>query len=91
MDESIIFINTMKEQILNAIAVHNVSQYHHAKTNLDNYLIWCMHNHLANPAAIGEHPDIVTEAIKLVETMEAAESNLQTLNAAYGTDYTTAI
>jgi len=73
----------MKEQLLNTIAVHNVSQYHHAKTNLDNYL--------ANPAAIGEHPDIVTEAIKLVETMETAESNLQTLNGAYGTDYTTTI
>jgi hypothetical protein len=73
----------MKEQILNTIAVHNVSQYHHAKTNLDNYL--------ANPAAIGEHPDIVAEAIKLVEAMEASESNLQTLNEAYGTNYTTEI
>ena len=39
----------MKEQILNAIAVHNVGNYHCAKTNLDNYL--------ANPAGIGEHPD----------------------------------
>tara|TARA_R110000824_G_C15021880_1_gene658479 strand:- start:69 stop:290 length:222 start_codon:yes stop_codon:yes gene_type:complete len=73
----------MKKQILDTIAVHNVSQYHLAKTNLDNYL--------ANPAAIGEHPDIVSEAIKLVEAMEAAESNLQTLNGAYGTDYTTAM
>jgi hypothetical protein len=73
----------MKEQILNAIAAHNVSNYHCAKTNLDNYL--------ANPAGIGEHPDIVGEAIKLVQSMEAAESNLQTLNGAYGTDYTTAM
>ena len=73
----------MKDQILNSIALHNVSNYHHAKTNLDNYL--------NNPAAIGEHPDIVAEAIKLVETMETAESNLQTLNEAYGTDYTTAM
>ena len=73
----------MKEQLLNTIAVHNVSNYHCAKTNLDNYL--------ANPVGIGEHPDIATEAIKLVEAMEAAESNLQTLNSAYGTDYTTAI
>ena len=71
----------MKEQLLNTIAVHNVSNYHCAKTNLDNYL--------ANPAGIGEHPDIVSEAIKLVQSMEAAESNLQTLNDAYGTDYTT--
>ena len=73
----------MKEQLLNTIAIHNVSQYHHAKTNLDN--------DLANPAALGEQPDIVTEAIKLVEAMEASESNLQTLNGAYGTDYTTAM
>ena len=73
----------MKEQLLNTIAIQNVSQYHHAKTNLDNYL--------ANPAAIGEHPDIVTEAIQLVDAMEASESNLQTLNGAYGTDYTTAM
>ncbi len=71
----------MKEQILNSIAVHNVSAYHHAKTNLDNYL--------ANPAGIGEHPDVVTEAIKLVTDMETAESNLETLNNAYGTSYTT--
>tara|TARA_R110000751_G_scaffold167902_1_gene273786 strand:+ start:82 stop:303 length:222 start_codon:yes stop_codon:yes gene_type:complete len=73
----------MKKQILDTVALHSVSQYHYAKTNLDNYL--------ANPAAIGEHPDIVTEAIKLVETMESAESNLQTLNEAYGTEYTTEI
>tara|TARA_Y100001951_G_C11191407_1_gene211749 strand:- start:485 stop:706 length:222 start_codon:yes stop_codon:yes gene_type:complete len=71
----------MKDQILNTIALHNVSNYHHAKTNLDNYL--------NNPAAIGEHPDIASESIKLVESMEAAESNLQTLNNAYGTSYTT--
>ena len=71
----------MKDQILNTIALHNVSNYHHAKTNLDNYL--------NNPAAIGEHPDITSETIKLVEAMEAAESNLQTLNNAYGTSYTT--
>ena len=61
----------MKEQILNAIAVHNVGNYH------------------TNPAGIGEHPDIVAEAIKLIEAMESAESNLQTLNEAYGTSYTT--
>tara|TARA_R100000008_G_C3492003_1_gene119205 strand:- start:317 stop:538 length:222 start_codon:yes stop_codon:yes gene_type:complete len=71
----------MKKEILNSIAVHNVSAYHHAKTNLDNYL--------TNPAAIGEHPDIVGEAIKLVDAMETAESNLETLNKAYGTSYTT--
>ena len=71
----------MKTQILDAIAAHNVSKYRSAKANLDNYL--------TTPAGIGEHPDIVAEAIKLTTEMESAESNLETLNNAYSTDYKT--
>ena len=40
-----------------------------AKDNIEVYM--------SNPAGIGEHPDIVAEAKKLVEKIEAARSNLE--------------
>ena len=55
--------------ILEALYAIYVAEEKAASANLNNYL--------NNAAGIGEHPDIVAEAKKLVEKIEAARSNLE--------------
>jgi len=52
--------------MLKAALSHFVAIRDRAVANLNNYL--------ANPAAVGEHPDLVGEVISLVEKLESANS-----------------
>lgn len=55
-----------KQLLLQAVKANFFSKKVSAQTNLANYL--------NNPAGIGEHGDLVSEAVKLVEEIENAES-----------------
>jgi len=61
--------NVTKLNILDALyAIYKADELQ-ATANLNNYL--------NNAAGIGEHPDIVAEAKKLVEKIGAARANLE--------------
>ena len=62
-----------KNKILEALYTIYVAQEQTAAANLDNYL--------NNPAGIGEHPDIVAEAKKLIEAIGAARANQELVQA----------
>jgi len=57
--------------LFQAVEAHFLAMRAKAVVNLNNYL--------NSSAGIGEHPDIVAEAIKLLETIDHAEGVLQTL------------
>lgn len=57
--------------LFQAVEAHFLAIRAKAVVNLNNYL--------NNSSGIGEHPDIVGEAIKLLETINHAEGVLQTL------------
>jgi hypothetical protein len=57
--------------LLQAIESHFIAKKTKAIANLTNYL--------QHPAAIGEHPDIVTEGIKLFEDISHADGVLDTI------------
>tara|TARA_Y100001951_G_scaffold105277_1_gene121400 strand:+ start:5202 stop:5423 length:222 start_codon:yes stop_codon:yes gene_type:complete len=65
----------LKLSILNGILLHLEAEKAKAKVCLDNYLY--------NSAGIGEHPDIMDEAIKMANRLDAAESTLKTVRDAY--------
>ena len=56
-----------KTEILEALYSIYVAQEKTARANLNNYL--------NNAAGIGEHPDVVAEAKKLVEQLGSAQAN----------------
>jgi hypothetical protein len=58
----------MKEQILNALLAKYESDLLVARTSLEIYL--------TNPAGIGEHPQVIEEADKLVNDISTAQGNL---------------
>ena len=58
--------------MLNATLSHFVARRDRAVANLNNYL--------ANPASVGEHPDLVGEVISLIEELEKANSCIALLN-----------
>ena len=58
-----------KHLLLQAVKSNFFSKKLAAQTNLANYL--------NNPAGIGEHGDLVSEAVKLVEEIENAESCIE--------------
>tara|TARA_R100001509_G_scaffold164919_1_gene144235 strand:- start:1363 stop:1569 length:207 start_codon:yes stop_codon:yes gene_type:complete len=60
-------MSTTKTEILEALVATYVAEEKTAGTNLNNYL--------NNAAGIGEHPDIVAEAKKLVEKIGSARAN----------------
>ena len=55
--------------------LHLLAEKAKAKVNLDNYLY--------NSAGIGEHPDIMEEALKMAARLDAADSVLKTLKDVY--------
>ena len=60
-------MSNTKTEILEALVAEYVAEEKTAGANLNNYL--------NNAAGIGEHPDIVAEAKKLVEKIGAARAN----------------
>lgn len=65
----------LKASILSSILLHLEAEKAKAKVCLDNYLY--------NSAGIGEHPDIMDEAIKLANRLDAADSALKTIRDTY--------
>ena len=61
----------MREQLLRAALGHFESQSLTARANLEVYLV--------GAAGVGEHPDLVTEVIKLTQQVTEAEENVSTL------------
>ena len=62
----------MTTEIINAL---------NAKFNADKLTAFAnLTNYMNNSAAVGEHPDIVAEAEKLVEAISLADGKLQTLS-----------
>jgi len=61
----------MKRQMIQALRNHAIANIHLHKTNIDIYF--------ANPAGIGEHPNIVEECDKLISQIGSAQDKLQTL------------
>jgi len=62
-------MSNTKIEILEALYANYVAEEKTALANLNNYL--------NNAAGIGEHPDIVIEARKLVEKIGAARANIE--------------
>jgi len=61
----------MSKQIVDALQAKYIAQKLEAIANLQNYL--------SNPVGVGEHPNIVDECDKLVDTIGHANDKLQTL------------
>jgi len=61
----------MTQQIVQALNAKYMASKLEAAANLQNYL--------TNPAAIGEHPDIVAECDKLLKQISDADGYLTTL------------
>ena len=59
----------MKKQLLEASRLYFEAELAKAQANLENYLL--------NPAAIGEHPDLVEEINKLIKAAAEAKEALQ--------------
>ena len=57
--------------LLQAVETHFIAKKSKAIANLNNYL--------QHPAAIGEHPDLVEETIKLFEDVSHADGVLSTI------------
>lgn len=70
-DQSVKQQQTFPEVLLGAVEAHFVAKHSKAVANLNNYL--------QNTAAIGEHPDIVTECVRLFEELSAAEGALESI------------
>ena len=62
---------TPQQLVLMAVESHFQAKRSRAVANLNNYM--------SSAVGVGEHPDIVEECIKLIETVDNAESVLQTL------------
>jgi hypothetical protein len=71
----------MSKQIVDALQAKYIAQKLEAIANLQNYL--------SNPVGVGEHPDIVNECDKLVETIGHADDKLNTLKGIFETTQTT--
>ena len=59
----------MKEYILNALEAHFEAKVLKNQALLQNYL--------NNPAAIGEHPDIIDECVKIIDELASAQDSLE--------------
>ena len=62
---------SLQQSLLVAIEAHFVAKRSKAIANLNNYML--------NPAAIGEHPDVVAESIKLIEDISEVDGCIQTI------------
>ena len=63
----------MSQLILNALIKEAEAKEAKAIANLQNYM--------SNPAGIGEHPDIVTECMKLVKDIAEAREIKETVTS----------
>ena len=63
----------MENKLLNALVAHYNAQLQRAEANLVNYF--------NNPSAIGEHPDVVGEMVKLIDNVAAARNGLAVLQS----------
>jgi hypothetical protein len=63
----------MSQLIMNAIIAESNAKEAKAIANLNTYL--------TNPAGIGEHPDIVTECMKLVKEIAEARELRETVTS----------
>ena len=61
----------MTQEIIDALIAKYNADIIIARTNLNNYM--------KNSVGVGEHPDIITECDKLVESISAAEGKVETL------------
>ena len=68
----------MSNLIMNALLAEANAKETKAIANLQNYL--------SNPAGIGEHPDIVTECMKLIKDIAEAREIAETVNSFVTTD-----
>ena len=59
--------------IMNALVAEANAKEAKAIANLQNYM--------SNPVGIGEHPDIVTECMKLVKDIASAREVIETVNS----------
>ena len=62
----------MSQLIMNALVKEAEAKEAKSLANLQNYM--------SNPAGIGEHPDLVTECMKLVKDIAEAREILNTVN-----------
>ena len=63
----------MSQLIINALLADSQAKEAKAIANLNNYM--------ANPAGIGEHPDIVAECMKLVKDIAEARELRETVQS----------
>ena len=63
----------MEQKLVQALVAHYNGEIQRAEANLINYF--------KNPTGIGEHPDIVGEMIKLVDSVSAARGGLDVVNS----------
>ena len=63
----------MENKLLNALVANYNADLQRAEANLVNYF--------NNPSAIGEHPDVVGEMVKLVDAVSAARGCLSVLQS----------
>jgi len=63
----------MKEDILKALEAHFQAQI------LKNQVL--LKNYLDNPVGIGEHPDIISECIKITEELASAKDGLEIIQS----------
>ena len=65
----------MKNKLLNALRTRSEAKKAEALATIDVYL--------NNAAGIGEHPQVVEEMAKQLESLAAADDNLETLKRYY--------
>lgn len=63
----------MTQKLLEALKLHYASRISRSETNLLNYF--------NNPAGIGEHPDVVSEVVKLVDQIAQDKSSLSVVDS----------
>ena len=71
----------MSKQIVDALQAKYIAQKLEAIANLQNYL--------SNSVGVGEHPNVVEECDKLVETIGHADDKLNTLKSIFEATQTT--
>lgn len=62
---------TPQQALMGAVEMHYVSTRTRALANLNQYMM--------NPVGVAEHPDVVGEVIKLIETISHSDGMLETL------------
>ena len=62
---------TPQQALMGAVEMHYVSNRTRALANLNQYMM--------NPVGVAEHPDVVGEVIKLIETINHSDGVLDTL------------